>query len=519
MAGIVDLGGVHHDVEVVLAQGVCGRAGAHYQAGNTSLIQRLWREGGFEGEHGPLVHCAHDGAGPMRAAFVLRRDADPPASPLHPRVAAVSELLQDMPGFDLRIDHYGTTDLFDLRHILKRIMTDWVVNGVQVASEFISTSVLRTVVAAGMGRPRFSSAVNVLFEPFDKMRVPAALRFLDALAAFSPARDNTGALTTLDRQAGGAEWAGNPRVRAAIALVGQWASLATAMVDNLSVQEALTRVAAFAHLTLVLQLASPRKPGSSSRFVTPELNYDIQTSAAATSHHFATCVAVSKECGQPLLMLGHMEGSDKLEELYATIRRIRPTFSMEQMREVLQSAADSCAIIARHPSWRRRDIRRDLADTKTGARSDDHFGRADYDSAIVEVTESHGWKLPASWNAGKLLAENACTAAMQLKAVIGDEAKSMRVKAGTMVPTGVSFMTAVAAKRANMFFYVFKQLGIKGTAHEKKTLVCPIVAGQPLGVKAAAAAAAAAAAGAAAADGVVGVGLGKGEGEGEGAGK
>ena len=36
---------------------------------------------------------------------------------------------------------------------------------------------------------------------------------------------------------------------------------------------------------------------------------------------------------------------------------------------------------------------------------------------------------------------------------------------------------------ANMFVYVFKQLGVAGGAHEKKTLVCPVVAGQPMGVK------------------------------------
>jgi hypothetical protein len=288
----------------------------------------------------------------------------------------------------------------------------------------------------------------------------------------------------------GAVWASEPGVRAAIELVGRWSSLATATVDNLSMLETLTRVAAFAYLTLVLQLASPRKAGSSSRFVTSELNYDIQASTVATFQHIATCVAASKECGKPLRALLYLEGSDKLEEHFATMRRIRPTFSMEQMAQVLQNAADTSSVIARHPNWRRRDIRRDIADTKTGARSDDHIGRADFNENVVQVTETDAWMLPAGWNAGKLLAENACIAAMQLKAVAGEEAKGMRVKDGTKVPTGVSFMVDTAgSKRANMFYYVFKQLGVKGGIHEKKTLVCPIIAGQPLGVKAAAAAA------------------------------
>ena len=165
-----------------------------------------------------------------------------------------------------------------------------------------------------------------------------------------------------------------------------------------------------------------------------------------------------------------------------------PPAPLEQVREVLQSADDASAIIARHPNWRRRDIRRDIADTKSGARSDDHKGRVDFNPELVEVTAAHSWKLPAAWLAGKELAESACCAAMQLMVVTGKEATRLGVKPGVKVPTGVSFMAMTGATRVNMFVYVFKELG-RGV-HEKKTLVCPIVAGQPLGVKAAAEAAA-----------------------------
>ena len=73
------------------------------------------------------------------------------------------------PDFDLRIDLYGRTEIFDMRHIIMRVMTDWEVDGVQVGSTCIGAAVLRTVVAASIGCPRYSSAVNVFFERFDNI--------------------------------------------------------------------------------------------------------------------------------------------------------------------------------------------------------------------------------------------------------------------------------------------------------------------------------------------------------------
>jgi hypothetical protein len=93
--GFVDLLGGHHGVEEVHVQGVCNCAGADWHASVTKMIQDVWREEGFEESHGPIVHCAHDGASAMRAAFEMRVGADARAS-MHPRVEAVRKLLEDL---------------------------------------------------------------------------------------------------------------------------------------------------------------------------------------------------------------------------------------------------------------------------------------------------------------------------------------------------------------------------------------------------------------------------------------
>ena len=481
--GIVDLAGVHHGVEEVHVAGVCGAANAAWNAGVLTMVERAWRTVGGEDAFGPFPLNGRDGAAPLRAALMLRT-LEKPALPRHPRVCTALKLLETLPGFGVLLDAFGAADITDHRHILKRVLTDWAASGVQVGSKFLPVSVLRFIVAAGLGKARSSSHVDTIFSLEDKMRVPVALRFLHALEAFSPMREggNVVAFAELRKEAGGAPWLGDTGTLAAIELLGTWSLLVTAPIDGLDVRLALTRVAAWAHLTLVLQLSSARKPNGTSCFITPDLNFDVQISASAIFYHVATMIAVSMERGgRPTPALLYLEGSEKLEEKFATARRVRSTFSMEQVHEVLQSAADAGAIIARHPDWRRRDIRRDINDTKMGKRSDDHIGRADFDVQLVSAADA--WWLPASWADGKKLAEEACVAAMRYKVVTADEATAMRVKPGAKVPAGVSFMAPGARACANMFVYVFKQLGVAG-AHAKKTLVCPIVAGQPIGVKA-----------------------------------
>lgn len=440
---IVDLLGVSRPLHIVFAQGTCGDSGTDVYAKN-ELVASAWRT--HAQALGPLIVAGHDGASALRRASELgiaaaaAEEAAGTAPLAHPSVKRVRELLQVLRAFDCRLQRDGKRGCADLKHVLKRCLIDQATHGLTIGNIYIRVAELQRIVAAALGLSRSSATVLRIFALQDKMRVSTAMRYLGALATYalplagvaagtssssaassSPTPSASGAAATAFRELeddGCALFGAGTPHRAALILLARFADLTTAWVDRLPILEQLTRISTLAHLIVVLQLATPRTPrgfgsgrSGDARFCTSEVCYDFLTACFSAFHLTAHCIARAESTHEPVPVHLFLLGSDKLEEFFATMRRVRSTFNMEQVQATLQSALDASTVIQRHSDWRRRDVRRDLADTKAGTRSDDHQGISDVDVKLTSVGPDDAHLLGQSWDAGRKRAMALCTEA------------------------------------------------------------------------------------------------------------
>ena len=292
--------------------------------GFDALRERL-RQGGSLAGLGDVVTIATDGDAKRRRALTALCNSQ------ENKVPAV-ELLRDLNLFDTYGGKLRVTVDFDMRHMIKRLRVRLVftIKGMHLSP--LGLKFDRDKIENVFKEYSVRSLASV-FDNTDKQNVPAAV---DLLRGFR---------WVADAQAHEVPSQKSADIKLLAALGDHLLRPMIGGVDGagtkVSLEDALVSSATAAHLLFVIFSEM------GSAFIPPQLYHDLQSSAK----NLYVVVARQLEKDDSADLLFFLVGTDELEKLFSTLRRLSPglTFNVLQLLERVGAAARVQTIYAKYP--------------------------------------------------------------------------------------------------------------------------------------------------------------------------
>ncbi|KZP34121.1 hypothetical protein FIBSPDRAFT_990558, partial [Athelia psychrophila] len=374
VAAVASFGADDYHARPVILSPTCKTEKAPEQASWIRMLLERWHIL-YEELRGPIWSVATDGDATRRSALhsILMSETLSPSDALY-------DILGDLPGLNLQTGKNKVTSDSDLKHIAKRLAS-LIRSGGGIALRDLLLD--KNYLAQHLLRIPGTSveSVALLIDPSDHQDVPKAVRLLEAIISLAE-------LPTTDL---------NPtdmKANRLLTLLGVMLhSLITPSTNvNLNLQEQMTRLATYAHLSFAMF----RLHGTS--FSSNQLYADCQ----AMIKNAFFCVAKQQllDPERPFYLM--QGGDDRLEGNFCETRvdsKHQPNVDIVQLTYKEAAAMDRREIFDRHPDWDR-----------------GHRRLKFYNDTAVDHVNPRSWKgnvtcglvnLKHAWTDGRKVAESA----------------------------------------------------------------------------------------------------------------
>eukprot|EP00918_Siedleckia_nematoides_P033698 GHVU01073205.1.p1 GENE.GHVU01073205.1~~GHVU01073205.1.p1 ORF type:complete len:912 (+),score=94.10 GHVU01073205.1:616-3351(+) len=340
---IAGLGAEEYHGVPLAGLGTCKKGTPLVQEEQLKSFLQAWNENGEE-KYGPIWGFGADGDGKRRIALnsIFRGWRRLPR--LFPQV---TQLL----GLDPYCSSWGAVTVFDWRHLLKRFRSWLILTGskVDTANKAIGAVVLTTSDVRGLLTSNGVAGVAGMFNPDDKMNVPAAQKLVSHVATCTVAAATTPVAH---------------HKNIAMHVLQELCSDFCVPLDTTKLlSEQLIALSRLGHMAYCLFRCRSTAPKQSAYFMKNQLYHDLQSYIKAA---YVLAIRGKLWAEDPTtndpdfgLCLGQL-GSDALEEVFALVRTLNHssnfnTYELQTNITVVTQIAD---VMSRHPDWQRNDRRR-----------------------------------------------------------------------------------------------------------------------------------------------------------------